>query len=257
MVVEWAGHDPAIVAGSILKGSAVTCRKLLALVLSVALALAVTLGSLALSACGDKQASSYAGYWQGTSGGAEGAVLRIDKNGDTYEVSGFGDTPLPVKMENGKLTGQAQIMGPQPTTLSFALSDDGTTLTVDALDASGQSLGGAVTLTRAGGDKAALAARLEQQKNKAKDTAVKEGVHSLQVGIMTWAVDHNDTYPSVDMVVGTDKGFAKYLDSWPVNPFTGVPMKPGTQPGDYTYATDGKTFTLAGHLGDGSDFTVP
>jgi prepilin-type N-terminal cleavage/methylation domain-containing protein len=31
------------------------------------------------------------------------------------------------------------------------------------------------------------------QRNKAKDAAVKEGIHSIQIGVQTWAADNNDT----------------------------------------------------------------
>ncbi len=34
------------------------------------------------------------------------------------------------------------------------------------------------------------------QRKKAKDAGVKEGVHSIQVGIQSWAVDQNDVYPT-------------------------------------------------------------
>ena len=35
------------------------------------------------------------------------------------------------------------------------------------------------------------------QRSKAKDASVKEGVHSLQIGIQTWATDNNDLYPAL------------------------------------------------------------
>ena len=34
------------------------------------------------------------------------------------------------------------------------------------------------------------------QRSKAKDAAVKEGIHSIQVGVQSYAVDNNDTYPT-------------------------------------------------------------
>ncbi len=34
------------------------------------------------------------------------------------------------------------------------------------------------------------------QRSKAKDAAVKEGIHSIQVGVQSYAVDHSDSYPS-------------------------------------------------------------
>lgn len=45
----------------------------------------------------------------------------------------------------------------------------------------------------------------------------------------------------------TDTGaLAEYLPTWPDNPFTKQPMRPGASPGDYTYApsADGATFSF-------------
>ncbi len=58
------------------------------------------------------------------------------------------------------------------------------------------------------------------QRNKAKDAAVKEGIHSIQVGIQSYAVDHSDTYPaaltaSAQLVDATGNA---YVDNWPKNP---------------------------------------
>ena len=93
------------------------------------------------------------------------------------------------------------------------------------------------------------------QRNKAKDAAVKEGIHSIQIGIQSWAVDNNDTYPAASTVNAT--GLASYLDIWPKNPFTGVAMASSSAVGDYTYTQLSTSYTLAGHLSTGSDFTVP
>jgi len=48
------------------------------------------------------------------------------------------------------------------------------------------------------------------------------------------------------------------VDNWPKNPWTNEYMAQSTAKGDYTYAlgTDAASFTLAGHLSDGTDFTV-
>ena len=32
------------------------------------------------------------------------------------------------------------------------------------------------------------------QRSKAKDAAVKEGIHSIQVGVQSYAVDHSDSF---------------------------------------------------------------
>ncbi len=53
------------------------------------------------------------------------------------------------------------------------------------------------------------------QREKAKDASVKEAVHSLQVGVQSYAVDHADAYPaSGDLNV--PKG--GYVDEWPNDP---------------------------------------
>jgi type II secretion system protein G len=60
------------------------------------------------------------------------------------------------------------------------------------------------------------------QKDKAKDAAVKEGVHTIQVGVMTYAADHGGAYPATEYVTHTaDRGLDnlgnRYLDTWPRN----------------------------------------
>ncbi len=69
------------------------------------------------------------------------------------------------------------------------------------------------------------------QKDKAKDAAVKQGVHSIQVAIVAYAEDHNGAYPATAYVTSTpgdrtaDNLGNKYLPEWPENPWTGQPMK--------------------------------
>jgi type II secretion system protein G len=98
------------------------------------------------------------------------------------------------------------------------------------------------------------------QRNKAKDASVKEGIHSIQVGVQSYAVDHTDAYPSAvsnnaALVDGSGKS---YVDNWPKNPFTNVLMKDGTSQGDYTYSIPASnTFRLVGHTSNSVDFTVP
>jgi len=95
------------------------------------------------------------------------------------------------------------------------------------------------------------------QRDKAKDAAVKEGVHALQIGVQTVAVDANDVYPAA-CAQGVAPAVGAVLDQWPNNPWTNVAMKDGTSKGDFTYTqTGGGTgFTLAGHLKVGV-FQVP
>lgn len=74
------------------------------------------------------------------------------------------------------------------------------------------------------------------QREKAKDSAVKEGTHSIQVGIQTYAVDHGDLYPA-SWDVAPDGLLADYVEPWPVNPFTGDPMVNSSEYscGDFSY----------------------
>jgi hypothetical protein len=87
------------------------------------------------------------------------------------------------------------------------------------------------------------------------DLHIKEGVHAIGVGLQSWAVSRTKPhYP-----LRADKAtLAQYMsDPWPINPLTGADMKPGSQPGDYTYeAMPGrKSCTVTGHLSDGTDYT--
>jgi len=98
------------------------------------------------------------------------------------------------------------------------------------------------------------------QRNKAKDAAVKEGIHSLQIGVQSYAVDHNDTYPTgiLTSAALVDSSSKPYVDNWPKNPFTTSPMVDGTAQGNYTYSIPASnTFRLIGHTSNGVDFTVP
>ena len=97
------------------------------------------------------------------------------------------------------------------------------------------------------------------QRQKAKDAGVKEGVHSIQVGVQSYAVDSNDTYPAV---VATSADLVGYLDDWPNNPFdTANEMIDSADVGDYQYDVvvvggANTDYHLVGNLYDGKTFTV-
>ena len=98
------------------------------------------------------------------------------------------------------------------------------------------------------------------QRGKAKDAAIKEGIHSIQIGVQSYAVDNNDTYPPAVATSAAlvDPQGSPYVDNWPKNPFTNVGMKDSTAKGDYTYSIPAtNTFRLVGHTSNGVDFTVP
>ncbi len=88
------------------------------------------------------------------------------------------------------------------------------------------------------------------QRDKAKESAVKEGVHSIQIGVQSYAVDHNDTYPATAAV--STASMASYVDNWPKNPWSTAAMdaNAATQ-GNCMYTGTGApsntSFTLVGY----------
>ena len=87
------------------------------------------------------------------------------------------------------------------------------------------------------------------QRDKAKESAVKGGVHNIELGIGSYAVDHGDTYPDTGDVSRTslvDSTGVGYVDNWPQNPWDGGDMAEGTQRGCYIYTKVSSSFTLQG-----------
>ena len=92
------------------------------------------------------------------------------------------------------------------------------------------------------------------QRTKAKNASMKEGIHSIQIGVQSYAVDFNDTYPT-----GTDVNFLKgsYVDNWPQNAFSTGDMVAAASQGNYQYSQASGSFKLIGQ-GDtaANNFTV-
>ena len=84
------------------------------------------------------------------------------------------------------------------------------------------------------------------------------GIFKLLTGVITWATYNNNLYPAPADVSQTG-AVAAYVNPWPTNPYTGQPMKPGTQPGDYTYEQldGGAGYKLTGFISNGLAYTVP
>jgi len=100
------------------------------------------------------------------------------------------------------------------------------------------------------------------QRSKAKDAAVKEGIHSIQVGVQSYAVDNNDVYPASATVSQSalhDAGGGAYVDNWPKNPWTNVYMANAASysKGDFTYSTATNSFQIIGYTTSTPYFTVP
>lgn len=100
-----------------------------------------------------------------------------------------------------------------------------------------------------------------QQDNLKTAAAAKEGLHSLQVGVQSYAVDHGDQYPDASLVTEAglvDSNGTPYVEYWPTNPYTSLPMQQGSGPGDFTYTTEGATYKMAVYGPNGTVLiTVP
>jgi hypothetical protein len=101
------------------------------------------------------------------------------------------------------------------------------------------------------------------QRDKAKESAVKGGVHNIELGIASYAVDNGDMYPVTATVtratlVDATPEHVPYVDNWPKNPWRGNDMGESTARGDYTYTRTSTSFTLVGHGTNGRDvITAP
>jgi type IV pilus assembly protein PilA len=94
------------------------------------------------------------------------------------------------------------------------------------------------------------------QREKAKDATTKGGVHNIELGVASYAIDHTDTYPATGTVDKTS--LASYVDNWPANPWTGAPMADSINNGDYTYTqVTANNFMMVGHLSHNKGFSVP
>jgi hypothetical protein len=215
---------------------------------------------LAVASCGegDSATEDMTGYWSWETD-EETTVKVEDLNGE-YTLKGL--SPSAVAMDpaddGGYVIPDWRWRG-RSATASVRLADGGV-LTFEVVEKSG---GGepATMLTmdfvRASDEPDVLDTRIADQETQYKGALMQEGAHNLQVAVQSWQVDHDGEAPPVDEVQ-PGGGIAKYVEAWPDNPYSGGPMEPGKDPGDYTYerVSTGRGYRITGHLQDG-DFTVP
>ncbi len=86
------------------------------------------------------------------------------------------------------------------------------------------------------------------QRDRAKEAVVKEGVHCIQVGVQAYAVHNDDTYPD-EGKVAEDGEVGQVVDQWPKNPWTNAFMvdSDDASQGDFNYEATGDQFTLVGY----------
>jgi type II secretory pathway pseudopilin PulG len=90
----------------------------------------------------------------------------------------------------------------------------------------------------------------QNQRHKTRVVSVKEGIRTIQAGLEAFAVEHDDAYP--DQTAVTSSGLRRYVDPWPINPYTGRPMTQSRDAGDFQYTVydDGFSFDLTGYVAD-------
>ncbi len=87
----------------------------------------------------------------------------------------------------------------------------------------------------------------------ARDEAAKAGILAIDTGIAATIAMNGAAPPAADQAT-----LGGLVQPWPANPWTQQPMKPGTEPGDFTYESLGGTgYRLVGHLSDGGTFERP
>ncbi len=82
--------------------------------------------------------------------------------------------------------------------------------------------------------------------------ALRAGVRTIQMGLESYSVDHNGTYPDPALV--NDSHLGSYIGSWPQNPYTDLPMARGSGVGNFRYevGADGRSYRLVGYGDDGT-----
>ena len=204
----------------------------LAAVLVVVLA---ALGPVALTGCGSPAENDpFVGYWVG--GGMQGqmTLMQIGKNEDgKYLVLANPDQPAGEAVREG----DSLVVDTHAVEMRFTLAPDDRM----TLEFSGDMFEEptATTLKRTNATQYA-------------DAAVGYGIAQIEQGLAMWKGGGGKKYPPPKEV--TPSGLLGQMIRWPNNLFTGEPMRPGQDRGDYAYkqVAGGKEYSLVGHLSDGS-----
>lgn len=244
-------------------------RSIVALITIATLSALAVLAGGTLVACGgnkeesggDKPAVDFAGYWRAVGDDDPSVkvpyIIKIERVGGGYEVidyAGQGEEPLTGKLAESALDVDLTIGHER-----FTIGEDPDRFTLDVFPATGpeEPIFSHEFERLTDGEqawKAGLAA-WKASSVAATDEAVKDAVGWLQKGLSEWAKYNDGTYPPAS-AVRPDGELRGYMAGWPKNHFTYEPMRPSNAKGDYTYTSDGTSYTLVGHLSDGQEFTV-
>lgn len=207
----------------------------------------------------------FTGWWREVPGPRRTGICEIERDGHGYlvrDVLASGIDEHDATLEGDKLV----VMQINGRVREYTLTSDPQRLTLRVLDVNtlpARDTGIRLIFARwneTDGQRAMAAAQdaaIEAgRRRKAKEAAVKEGIHALQIAIQSWAVDHGDQWPPRS-VVRAGGAIASYVDRWPKNPYTGETMAADDGPGDYTYLREGGQYRLTGHFEGGAGYTVP
>ena len=86
------------------------------------------------------------------------------------------------------------------------------------------------------------------QRDKAKDAAVMDGVYNIEIGVASYAIANEDVFPPVTEVTRAG-GVGRTMESWPMNPWTDEDMADTTSEarGDFHYISGADSFSLVGY----------
>jgi hypothetical protein len=224
----------------------------------------------------------FVGTWSPATGAGGGLV--IAKSGSDFKVTQYNADLVPVgsttaTLANDELTasvdasalGLTSVTGKVDGTLTHIASSDQLSLTFTSGDLSSKSekfirtdvlrpatpaptLSPTPTYSPSPSDSPSPST----SPSTSPDQQVIDAIIKIQVGVITWATNNNNLYPS-SAEVSQSGGVAQYVNPWPLNPVTNQPMTPGTQPGNYTYEqlNGGQGYKLTGYLSEGLTYTVP
>jgi len=189
----------------------------------------------------------YTGYWSIPPDGlVHYRLLAISPSGDGYQVRFDTLATHRAEIIDGKLRLQERYSeGSMYAPQLDLVVQDGTATVLQSASPSPYP----ITLTR-----------LTEQEYQAQFDAMADEQLALTVMGLTgmvegWAEQHDGRPPEVaEMRADSDFGrfVAEWIVEWPRNPFTAKPMQIGTEPGDLSYSTDGRSFTLTAVASDGS-----
>lgn len=98
--------------------------------------------------------------------------------------------------------------------------------------------------------------------DEARDIAAEDGARRIEFEIKSWPLGSaGGRYPA-ETEVGSDDAVGRAMErdglSWPDNPYTGEPMKRGSDEGDFSYelARDGGDYTFIVHLSGGKQLVI-